>query len=108
MKCERDLLKKNIKTVNNKMAIHTYEQLNLKNKLSKQEEQRQNHGYEEHFDGCQMGRGCGGMGEERQGLRSTNRQLQNSHGDVKNSIRDGVAEDLIGMTMDMNNGAEIA
>ena len=28
-----------------------------KNKLSKQEEHRQNHGYGEHFDGCQMG--CG-------------------------------------------------
>ena len=36
-----------------------YQQLNLKNKLSKQEEQRQNHGYEEHFGGCQMGEGGG-------------------------------------------------
>ena len=42
-----------IKTTNNKMAkLHIYQQLNLKNKLSK--EQRQNHGYREHFDGCQM------------------------------------------------------
>ena len=42
--------------MNNKMAkIHIYKQLNLKNKLSKQEEQRQNHGYREHFDVCQMG-----------------------------------------------------
>ena len=36
--------------MNNKMAKkkkpHMYQQLNLKNKLSKQEEQRQNHGYE--------------------------------------------------------------
>ena len=31
----------------------------MKKKLSKQEEQRQNHGYGEHFDGCQMGRGYG-------------------------------------------------
>ena len=31
--------------------------MNLKNKLSKQQEQRQNHGYGEHFDGCQMGEG---------------------------------------------------
>ena len=31
-----------------------------KNKLSKMEEQRQNQGYREHFDGCQMG---GGIGE---------------------------------------------
>ena len=60
--------------MNDKMArVHIYQQLNLKNKLSKQEEQRQNHGYGEHFDGCQMGGGCGGMGEEVRGLRSTNR-----------------------------------
>ena len=51
--------------MNNKMSkVYTHEQLNLKNKLSKQEEQRQNHGYREHFGGCQMGRECGGMGEE--------------------------------------------
>ena len=59
--------------MNNKMAkIHIYQQLNLKNKLSKQE-QRQNHDYGEHFDGCQMKWGCRGMGEEVRGLRSTNR-----------------------------------
>ena len=49
-----------------------YQQLNLKNKLSKQEEQRQNHGYGERFDGCQLERGCAGMGEEVRRLRSTN------------------------------------
>ena len=43
--------------MNNKMAKNTYQQLNLKNKLSKQEEQRQNHGYGEHFDGWPDGRG---------------------------------------------------
>ena len=58
--------------MNNKMAkIHIYQQLHLKNKLSKQE-QRQNHGHGEHFDGCQMGQGCGGMSEEVRGLRNTN------------------------------------
>ena len=47
--------------MNNKMAkIHIYQQLNLKRKLSKPEEQRQNQGYGEGFDGCQMGGGCGG------------------------------------------------
>ena len=67
--------------MNNKMAkIHTYQQLNLKNKLSKQEEQRQNHGYREHFNGGQMGAGCEAMSKVVRGLRSTNRQLQNSHG----------------------------
>ena len=59
--------------MNNKIAkIHIYQQLNLKNKLSKQE-QRQNHGYGEHFDGCQMGGWYGEMGEEVRGLKSTNR-----------------------------------
>ena len=59
--------------MNNKMAINTcLSIIESKNKLSKQE-QRQNHGYREHFGGCQMGRGCEGMGEEVKGLRSTNR-----------------------------------
>ena len=40
------------------------------NKLSK--EQRQNHGYKESFDGCQMGGSYGGMGKEVSELRSTN------------------------------------
>ena len=49
--------------MNNKMEkIHIYQQLNLKNKLSKQEEQRQNHGYVERFDGYQMQGGCGKNG----------------------------------------------
>ena len=44
--------------MNNKMAKkkpHIYQQLNLKNKLSKPEEQRQNHGYGECFDGSWVG-----------------------------------------------------
>ena len=59
MKCSRDLFKKKeIKTMNNKMAVNTYlSTIESKNKLSKQEEQRQNHGYRECFDGCQMGGG---------------------------------------------------
>ena len=60
--------------MNNKIAkIHIYQQLNLKNKLSKQEEKRQNHGYRKHFDGCQMGGECGGKCEEVRAVRSTNR-----------------------------------
>ena len=72
--------------------------MNLKSKLSKQEEQRQNHEYREHFDGCQMRGGDGRMGEGVRGLRSTNRQLQNSHRDVKYSIGNGVAKEFICMT----------
>ena len=60
--------------MNNNVAkkIHIYQQLNLKTKLSKQE-QRQNYGYGERFDGCQMGGECGRMGEDMRGLRRTNR-----------------------------------
>ena len=75
--------------------MHTYQILNVKNTLSKQEEQRQNHGYRECFDGCQMGEECGGMGEQMRGLTGTNRQLQNRHGDVKYSIENEVAKELI-------------
>ena len=51
--------------MNNKMAKDTnLSTIGSKNKLNKQEEQRQNHGYRECFDGCQMGGGCGEMGEE--------------------------------------------
>ena len=45
-----------------------------------------------------MGGGCRGMGEEVRGLRSTNRELQKSHGNVMYSIRYGVAKELICMT----------
>ena len=38
------------------------------------------------------------MGEEVRGLRSTNRQLQNSHGDIKYCPGNGVAKELIRMT----------
>ena len=36
-----------------------YQQLNMNNKSNKQK-QRQNHGYKEHFDGCQIGVGVRG------------------------------------------------
>ena len=49
-----------IKTMNNKMPINTYQQLTLKNKLSKQGKQGQNHSYGE----CQtVARWEGGVGE---------------------------------------------
>ena len=54
------------------MATYTYLSTDESEKQTKQE-QRQNHGYGEHFDGCQMGKGCGGMGKEVRGLGSTNR-----------------------------------
>ena len=45
-----------------------------------------------------MGGGFWGIGEELRGLRSTNKQVQNSHEDVKYSIGDGVAKELKCMT----------
>ena len=53
------------------MVINTYLST-IESKLSKQEEQRQNHGYRECFDGCHMRGGCGGISEVVRGLRSTN------------------------------------
>ena len=44
------------------------------------------------------GREVWGLGEEMRGVRSTNRQIQNSHGDGKYSIGNGVAKELICMT----------
>ena len=41
--------------MNIKMAINS--QLNLKNKLSKQAEQKQNHRYGDHLEGYQLGGG---------------------------------------------------
>ena len=55
------------------MADNTYlSAIESKNKLSKPEDQRQNQGYGECFDGSQMGGECGGIDEEVRGLRCTN------------------------------------
>ena len=46
--------------MNNKMAINIYlSKTDSKKQTSRQEEQRQNHGYKECFDGCQTGGGVG-------------------------------------------------
>ena len=42
---------------------------------------------------------CGRMGKEVRGLRSTNRQVLNSHRDVNYSIGNGVAKELTHVTM---------
>ena len=59
--------------MNNKIAKNTNLSTIESKKQTKQQEQRQNHGYGEYFDGCQMGGSCGCIGEEVRGLRSTNR-----------------------------------
>ena len=45
-----------------------------------------------------MGEGRERMGEEVRGLRSTNRQLQNSRGDVKYSTGNGAAKAFLHVT----------
>ena len=56
------------------MAINSQlSTIRSKSKLSEPPEQKQNHGYGEYFDGCQVRGRCGGMGEEVRGLRSTSR-----------------------------------
>ena len=59
--------------MNIKMTINSQLSTIESKKLSEKEEQRQNHGYRECFDGCRMGGGCRGIGEEMRGLRNTNR-----------------------------------
>ena len=61
-----DLFKKNkkLQTMSIKMAINSQlSALNLKNKLSKQKEQKQNHRYGDHLEGYQLGGRRGKMGE---------------------------------------------
>ena len=47
------------------------------------------------------------MVEEVRGLRSTNRQLQNSHGDVKYSVGNRVAKELTLMTHGHEQGGGV-
>ena len=54
------------------MAINTYQQLDLKNKIREQAEQKQTYRYREYFDSCQMGVGLRGWVKKVKRLRSTN------------------------------------
>ena len=63
--------------MNTKMAtnshLSTTESIKQKQKkLSKQQEEEQNHRYRECFDGSHMGGGVRKMGKKSEGLRSTN------------------------------------
>ena len=57
----------------NKMAKNTNLSTIESKKQTEQTRRTQNHGYRHHFDGCQIGRECGGMGEEVRGLRNINK-----------------------------------
>ena len=56
---------------------------------NKQTKQKQSYRYRKQTDGCQRG-GVGGWAKKVKGLRSTNWQLQTSHGDGKYSLRNTV------------------
>ena len=69
-----------------------------KHKLSKQLEQEQNHRTGDHMEDCQLRKRRGRMGEKLQGIRSINGRYKNRQGEVKNSVRNGEAKELICMT----------
>ena len=77
-------LKKKIKTMNIKIAINSQLSIIESKKLSKALEQGQKHRYGGHLQGFQLRGGRGRMGENVHGLRSTNWQVQNRQGEVKN------------------------
>ena len=85
--------------MDNKMAINTYlSTVESKKQTSKQNRNRIIDRYGDHLEGYQVGSGIGRMKEKVQGLRSTSKQLQKSHRDVRYSIGNGVAKELIHMT----------
>ena len=59
--------------MNNKMTKNTYLSTNKSKKQTKKPRGTETESWTQHFDGCQMGWGCRGMGEEMRGLRNTNR-----------------------------------
>ena len=90
-----------IKNMNSKMTTNSQvlksepKKYKNKNKLSKQLEQEQIYKNRDHMEGYQWG--GQGMGEKVQGIRSINskQQVQNRHGEVKNSVGNGEAKELI-------------
>ena len=73
MKCSRVFFKKNIKNMNNKMAINTHLSAIESKKQNKQKaKQKENHRYRECFDGCLIGGGSGRWVKKLKGSKSTN------------------------------------
>ena len=69
-------------------------ELKQKQKLSKQLEQEQNHRNKDHLEGYQQEEGGGKMGQMVQGISSINSRYK-IDGEVKNSIGNGEAKELI-------------
>ena len=78
----------NIKTaINSQLSV-----IESKIQTKQTAEQKQNQRYRDHLEDYYLGGGRGRMGEKVQGIRSTNWQVQNRQGDVKNSIGNGGAK----------------
>ena len=87
----------NSKMITNSQLLTT--EPKKKEKKTKQTiEQEQNHGNEDHMEGYQQGVGVGRMGEKGIGNKKHKWQRRNRQGEVKNSIRNGEAKELICMT----------
>ena len=84
----------NIKMTTNSQLSTTEPQNKNKSKLSKQLEQEQNHRNGDHMDGYQQGGGEEGKVQE---VRSINSRYK-IQGEVKNSMGNGEAKELICMT----------
>ena len=84
-----------IKNMNIEMTINsqqsTTEPKNIKNKLSKQLKQEQNHRNGDHMEGYQWGGGGARMGEKVQRIRSINGRYRRK---IKNSMGNGEAKEL--------------
>ena len=87
--------------MNSKMTTNSQLLTEPKNKLNKQLEQEQNHRNGDHMEGYQWGRGWGRMGEKIQ-RRRNNWWVENRQEDVRNSVGNVEAKELICMTQDMN------
>ena len=81
-------------TTNSQLSTSEPKKTN-KNKLSKQLEQEQNHRNRDHMEGYQWGREGGRMGGKGTWNKKHNRQAQNRQGEVKSSIGNGEAKELI-------------
>ena len=66
--------------MNSNDKTRNYQQLNLKQKLSKELEQEQIHRNRDHMEGYQQGGEVGGMGENVQGIRSINSRYKIERG----------------------------
>ena len=64
----KGLFNKKIKSMNNKMAINTYlSTIESKKQTEQTRTETESQIWRAFRDGCQMGGGCGGMGEEVRG-----------------------------------------